>query len=58
MRAAALNAGHGLIHWSFSSHKPKQQREYVVKLSQEQLIIADDLLTETNKYLKKFSIFQ
>lgn len=51
--AAALEAGHGLIHWSFSSHNPKQQKEYVVKLPREQLIIADDLLIETNKYLKR-----
>lgn len=49
----ALKNDHSLIHWSFSTHYPKLQKEYVVKINSEELIEADPLLIETNKFLNR-----
>lgn len=49
----ALKNNHTVIHWSFNSHYPKSQKDCVVRLTEQDLLKADPLLTEANKYLNR-----
>lgn len=49
----AGKAGHSVIHWSYEGHKAQAPEQEVVRLSQEQLNVADDALHRANKTLKR-----
>lgn len=51
--AAALAANHGLIHWSFSTHKCLSQLDNVVVLPAEELLKADEFLIIANEFVKR-----
>lgn len=48
----AKNNGHQVIHWSFSTHKPKIKDDIHI-LTDEQLKMADPFLKQANKSLKR-----
>lgn len=47
----AGSAGHGVIHWSYEKHKVWAPEQEVVRLTQDQLNVADDALHRANKAL-------
>lgn len=49
----AGKADHYVIHWSFAGHRTQAPTEEVVRLTQEQLNLADDALTRANRTLKR-----
>lgn len=49
----AGSAGHSVIHWSYEKHKVHAPEVEVVRLTQEQLDIADPFLHRANKALER-----
>lgn len=49
----AGSAGHSVIHWSYEGHKAWAPEIEVVRLTKEQLEIADPYLHQANKTLKR-----
>ena len=46
-------SGHMVIHWSFAGHKPYAPDSEVVRLSDEQLKVADPSIVRANQTLKR-----
>jgi len=49
----AIEAKHGLLHWSFDKHKVTQQKDYVVVLPDSELIQADPYLIKANEFVQR-----
>ena len=49
----ALNAKHGLIHWSFESHKVTAQKDNVVVIPESELQKADEHLLLVKSFVKR-----
>lgn len=49
----AGKAGHGVIHWSFSGHRSQAPEQELVRLTQEQLELADTAVARANISLKR-----
>jgi hypothetical protein len=47
-------AGHQVIHWSFNGHKSPAPEAEIIRLSQEQLNVADSYLFRANASLKRW----
>ena len=49
----AGKAGHSVIHWSYEGHKAQAPEQEVVRLTKEQLEVADSALHRANETLKR-----
>lgn len=45
--------GHGVIHWSFQGHRSQAPEQELVRLTPEQLLLADKALERANRTLKR-----
>jgi hypothetical protein len=49
----AGRAGHAVIHWGFLDHRSDAPEQEIVRLSRDQLAVADPFLERANKSLKR-----